>query len=167
MPIREDGSAFPLMTDGLLGAISSELTASGLPGLCFVGALPGAAIAMDYIESPNGCGGMLWVRLNTMFPSSDFPFPDTTGQTGIYAMEFEVGLLRNAPTLDGRNRLPTVEHQLDATRIQLADMAAMRRAICAYLQTNNRTFAIGVYTPVGPEGGALGGGWTVTVQEEF
>jgi hypothetical protein len=63
--------------------------------------------------------------------------------------------------------LPSVDDQLSATRTQMAEMAAMRRAIrcCMAADEDGKeiSYALGVYTPAGPEGGCVGGGWSVIV----
>jgi hypothetical protein len=56
---------------------------------------------------------------------------------------------------------PTAEQQFEATRLQMADMQAMRRAIQCCLAKDKHV--LGAYTPIGPDGNAVGGTWTVSI----
>lgn len=163
MPLKEDVIAYPLLP-GLVGAIDSEFQSSGIDKPAFLGILPGQLVAFDYCGGDE-CGGQTWVRLSSLYPSNNFPATDPTLNTwGTMAAVIEVGTVRCAPLPDRGDEFPTAEQYLDATREALADMAAMRRAICKYLSSIERDFILNPYVPVGPEGGCLGGIWTVTVR---
>lgn len=163
---RDDIIALPIM-EGLAAAVELELRDSGLADVAFAGVRPGEEVAFDYVED-DSCG-QAWVRLSTAVPSSSFPTQNESPMmnwVGV-ATEFEVGIVRCIPVEDARPL--TVEEYLSATSDQLADMAAMRRAICKYLMglaqlpKGKREWILGAYSPLGPEGGGFGGSWTVAV----
>jgi hypothetical protein len=105
-----------------------------------------------------------WVGLLNVFPSKTFPSPAVDLNTCIapIAANVTVGVLR---CYQVRTSGETEAELRDYLDVQMADMAAMRRAIvcCA-----NDGFAIslGTYSPVGPEGGIYGGAWTLVIGEE-
>jgi hypothetical protein len=88
------------------------------------------------------------------------------------AYNIEVGVARCAPMgeLGGPNGYvpPSVMENVEGIRIQLADMAAMRRAIQCCFGSAERDYILGPYTQVDVNGGGcLGGTFVVTVWEEF
>lgn len=144
----------------LADALCQEIADSGLEEPCFCGIMPGAGIALDYVD---GCeaGGMAWVRMVTAFPSQTFPEPDVdiNGCDQAMAFQAEVGIIR-AFRVPDNGEPPTQGDMLTAAEVQMAEMAAMRRAIlCRF----TGTVALGQYTPIGPDGGALGGAWSLSV----
>lgn len=170
--LREDTMVYPTMVK-LAGCLATEFIASGLGQPCFCGLFPGEEAPWDYCDG--NCGktraGQIWVRLVSAFPTQPFPVIDPLG-TCASAMGFdlEVGAIRAAPMITGtaaKPILPTVDAQLESTRIQLAEMAAIRRAIKCCMAENEDggeiSYALGSYSPVGPDGGCVGGSWTVTV----
>ena len=166
---REDDIAYPRMVE-LAACLCTELTASGLPDVCFCGVLPGAMVALD---TCGGCGatgkcGQAWVRLVSVFPSNNFPNPDSAPTcASLLAFELEIGVMRCAPAMDSRGNPPTVAQQLDAVRLQTADMLAMRRAVACCMGGTDNAYFLGTYSPYGPQGGCVGGSWTVVVGQEF
>lgn len=168
---REDTEIYPAMV-ALSGCLCAELTASGLPTPCFCGVLPGANVPMAYcgectgVSGANGCGGQAWVRLDTGFPSVIFPSPaeTTVCNTGL-VVGMEIGVLRCMQTMEEGGEAPSLDEQVRATRLQLADMQAMRRAVmcCDWRRDPDSQLLLSTYTPVGPEGGCVGGTWTFMV----
>lgn len=156
-----DTEAWPTMLR-LVDCLCTELAAAGLD-TCYCGVLPGALIAAQYVDQRTR-QGMAWVRLSGAWPYSTFPSADNTAQClAPIAYEIEIGSLFCAPAFaDSRGTPPSLAAQLEATRVQMAAMAAMRRAIVCCLGTG-KTAALGQYIPIGPEGDVVGGTWTVTV----
>lgn len=158
-----DSLAFPHAA-AIAAAIPDELIARGLDDVCFVGVVPGAAASFDYCGGD--CGGMAWVRVAGLFPSSTtFPYPDAARRPGpiLLAQQFEVGIVR-AIVVPDDGEAPDEETQTAEAGIQLADMRAILAVICGYFTGRDIPFLLGSYTPYGPEGGCTGGSWTVTAQ---
>lgn len=130
--------------------------------LCFCGVLPGAAVANDYITCDKECG-MAYVQLGAATPASGVAVADLNPgncSSGI-GLEIEMGIFRCYPTMDEDGNPPTMDEAEDATRIQIADMMAMRRAV--HCCNENKDFIMGIYTPIGPEGNSVGGVWSLTL----
>lgn len=164
--VVEDRIAWPVLIQ-LADCLCTELVTAGLPPTCICAPFPGEAVATDYVNQDQG---MAWVRLASMFPSSAFPAQDGTASGCLMPMaaQLEVGVLYCAPVTQGRsNRTPPgLSAMFDSTRLQMAAMAAMLRAIeCCLGAANRKSVALGAYAPLGPDGGVVGGTWTVTVAE--
>lgn len=154
---KEDQDFWPIMLS-LRDCLCEEIAASGLPPVCRCEVMPGAAPVYDFIEE-----GQAWVRLVSAFPSLIFPTQDQTPRNCATPRvgQFEVGIIRCAPMMSEGGDAPSAEEEFEAVRLQLADMQAMRRAIQCCM--GKMKHVLGVYTPIGPEGGALGGTWQVWV----
>ena len=168
---REDPDIYPALV-ALSACLCAELTASGLPTPCFCGVLPGANVPMSYCGECGGfsdakCGGQAWVRLDSVFPSTIFPSPADTTQcsTGL-AASIEIGVLRCMQVMEEGGEAPSLDEQVRATRLQMADMQAMRRAVmcCDWRADPDHKILLTTYVPVGPEGGCVGGTWTFMVE---
>lgn len=159
--VREDTNIYPLLVK-MLGCLEAEFTRSGLSSSHFT-LVHGAEYALDMLGEGE-CEARVWVHLITAFPSAAFPSVDETTSmvASPLAYEVQVGVARCAPTVD-RRYTPSVEEYLDAARMQMADMAAMRRAICACLVEAEREFVLATYEPQGPLGGLVWGTWTLTI----
>lgn len=163
MARRGDTMILPLMA-GLLGAIAAELQKRELEPVGDMGIRPGEQTAFDYVGVGNDdeCS-QAWVRLVSGAPTNSFPDQNgTVVQWNKMAFNLEVGLMRCVPTGEPNNP-PSLEEYYAAADDQLADMAAMRTAICNYLHRVPRDFVLGIYTPYGPMGGVAGGSWQVQV----
>lgn len=138
--------------------LCEEIESRNLPEVCFCSVVPGAQTIYDFSE-----GGQAWVRLQTAFPTRTFPQQDESLRNcaaGI-AYGLEIGIVRCAPMLSEDGDPPSAAEQFEATRLQMADMMAMRAAIqCCMAKKDS---LLSTYVPIGPEGGALGGSWTVWV----
>lgn len=156
--VREDIVAYPVLVD-LLACLEHELTARGLsvPGIFAVE--PGQLPAFDMSEE--GCD-QGWVVGNTIAPSLIFPTPDTisTGLSDKLVVTATMGIVRCSEGLDDNGAAPDADMKLADARIQYADMAAMKAAICKCLKAAKRKFVLGTYTSLGPNGLQVGGQWT-------
>lgn len=159
--LRTDLWVWPTMAR-LAECLCNEIVAAGLPPTCLCGILPGEQVDASYVNSKEG---MAWVRLAGGYPYNVFPNASLNGTTCAMplAFELEVGALWCAPVGDSRGNPPTMEAQFATTEIQVAAMAAMHRAIICCMPTERATAALGLYTPAGPEGGVVGGTWSVVV----
>lgn len=159
--LREDTLVWPAL-QALVSCLCQEVTASGLPALCFCGLLPGEQPAGDYVSE---AGGMAWVRVVSAYPSTTFPAQDSTAVCGSsLAFEIEMGVAYCTPVMSDLGDPPDVASQYEAVMVQMAAMAAMRRALICCLSTQ-RDAVLGAYSPIGPEGGIVGGTWQVWLAE--
>lgn len=168
--VREDSGVYPVTT-ALLGCLQTEFQESGLGTPDVLTVLPGQDIAVyigfgdDGEPLANMCL-QVWVRLSSAFVSVNFPTQDTThpNTQRPLAFELEVGAIRcmSVGDEDGEGAAP--EDLLAAARLQMADMAAMKRAICQCLQIARRNYLLEDYAPQGPLGGIVGGSWSVIVE---
>lgn len=161
----EDKIAWPVQVQ-LADCLCAELIESGLPPTCICSPMPGEAIAADYVSPEQG---MAWVRVSSVYPSSVFPAQDQSASGCLMpmAVQLEVGVLYCAPVVEGRSKNPPgLAQMFDSARLQMAAMAAMLRAIeCCLGAASRKGVSLGPYTPLGPEGGVVGGSWQVTVAE--
>jgi len=159
------------MLDILLAAAVVELRKMGDDELCASAVYPGEGVPLDYASMDTGCGGMLWVRLTTAYPSASFPSPVQTIDNCARRLAFpvEMGLMRPAPIpenfVTGEMDLPgDAEHDAAATR-QLNDMEAMYRAIRVAAE-DIELVVVGSYSPYGPVGGTVGGTWSLQIGDD-
>lgn len=155
--------AMPLALERLKG----ELTKAGpIPEDAFFGVFPGVLVPLDYVTE---CGLMAWVRMATAWPSTSFPNQSIQPNNcaAPLALGLEMGVMRPAavPEAFGKEvSLPSDVDQLSETLQMLADMRAMKRAIQS-LDDQVDVVLLGGYTPLGPEGAAVGGIWTFSAGE--
>lgn len=175
MALREDTSVYPLIID-LSACLCLELAAAEGPELCYCGPTTGN-ITLDYCGGAcdgDGCGGQAWVRLVDAFPSSVFPTADNilSNCRSPWAYQLEVGVARCAPMGEantvGGYTPPTMEQNVEALRLQAADLAAVRRAIICCFGKTDRDYVVGAYSQIDVNGGGcLGGTISLWVREEF
>jgi hypothetical protein len=166
---REEDIVYPAIIQ-LSSCLCLEITNSGLPEPCSCGPIVGDLV-YDYCSncSDGKCGGQAWVRLVDAFPSRDFPSPSSvlSNCNDPLAYTLEIGIVRCKPL--GKNSSvhgytpPTLEENVSALRLQLADMAAMRRAIQCCFGQGDLSYIVGSYTPSPVDGDCLGGLFNVTV----
>lgn len=154
----------------LLDAFNEELIRDGSrEELCALTIYPGNAIVIDY-GAGEGCGGMGWVRLVSSAPTVRFPNADLSVDNCTYSLAHvvEIGLMRPAPLpgeFAGEISLPDDEEHRAASVRQIDDMELMHRAL-KEARNDIPLTVIGGYTPLGPEGGAVGGTWSITVGDD-
>lgn len=120
---------------------------------------PGVSVAFDLGDDLEDCA-QGWVNLVTAYPTQDFPEP-AAGYigcpSGVYALTIDVGVVRCISA----DEVPDPDVLQPALDTQLADMASLRRAICRYASENDLQVTFDGYLGYGPEGGAVGGWWTI------
>jgi hypothetical protein len=173
--LREDTIVYPTLIQ-LAACLCLEMEASGGPPLCYCGPIAGEVV-MDYCGggcAEAGCGGQAWVRFTDAFPSTTFPGADSTLSNckAPLAATLEIGVARCMPMgeASGTNGYlpPTMQQNVDALRLQLADMAAMRRAVQCCFGQNDADYILGAYNQsMVNGGGCLGGTFNVLVWEDF
>ena len=116
------------------------------------------------------CQGLAWVRPSGFFPSSGvFPVQDPAPQpkgVSAWAITLELGAVRCAPVGD-ENTIPTGAEWDATTQAVMDDAAAMRRAICCFIEAvPNRAKNVlpGVWQPLSIQGGCVGGIIPVTLR---
>lgn len=116
------------------------------------------------------CAGLAWVRVVSFNPSSGvFPLQDEAPLpkgVSAWAITLELGAIRCAPTPEA-NRIPTGDEWDNVFQAIMDDGAAMRRAICCFIDSRagrSRRVLPGQWQPISVEGGCTGGAMTVTIQ---
>lgn len=116
------------------------------------------------------CQGLAWVRPASFFPSSAvFPTQDPApvrGGTKAWAVTLELGAVRCAPVGD-ENTIPTGAEWDATVQAVMDDAAAMRRAICCFIDASpGRSIRVlpGTWQPIEVQGGCVGGILPVTIQ---
>lgn len=150
----------------LISKVMAELQKPGQNAdLCAIGPMPGSDVPYDYGQE--SCGGILWVRLASANPSASFPLADVTVDNCAVTLAYplELGIMRPAPLAEMMGeelQLPTDAENAAAVEQQMKDLESMYIAIRA-LGDDVESVLPGIYTPRGPEGGVVGGTWTLTV----
>jgi hypothetical protein len=149
----------------LAGCLCAEIAASDTPEPCFCGVMPGIRIAVDYVGMCEDRDGMAWTSLTLAYPASSVGVVDQTlnnCSTGI-GIEIQIGIMRSAPTMDAEGNPPDEAMQLATSQIQTADMLSMIKAVQCCEEMQRYDHILSQYNPVGPEGYAVGGFFTVMV----
>lgn len=165
-----DPMVMPLARD-LLDCYKIEIAKVASPP-AHVGLRPGTVV--DHLLSTSHdecCEGLAWVRPAGFFPSSGvFPAQDATPLKSAlparaWAVTLEMGAIRCSPT-PGPNTIPSTEEWDAVTQAVMDDAAAMRRALCCFIEAKQfrrgRTLP-GAWQPLAVQGGCVGGVLTVTV----
>jgi len=136
--------------------LCAQILTDGLPPVCVCGVMPGDEVALDYAGDCDDACGMAWVRLTTAYPSVQIGIPSSTpgNCTKAIGIEIEIGIVRCLDVGDGGTP-PEVASLTASAVLQIADMMAMWRAV--YCCQNAQDFIVGQYTPIGPQGGLIGG----------
>lgn len=116
------------------------------------------------------CEGLAWVRPSGFYPSSaTFPQQDElVSPKGVlaWAVTLELGAVRCAPTPDA-DSIPSPEEWDATTQAVMDDAAAIRRAICCFIDAKPgraRNVVPGLWQPLSVQGGCVGGIMPVTVR---
>ena len=154
-------------------ALYDELQTKGITAPCAAAVVSGAAPALDRgLDETAGCCGQLWVRLVSLYPSTEaFPDQDATPrrlEDMSWAVQLEVGLVRPAPVIQevaGEAVLPPMEEEQEAAAVAVTDAAIIRQALMSnYAEDQDVAVVLGAFVPFGPDGGIVGGATNVTVQ---
>ena len=116
------------------------------------------------------CQGLAWVRPAGFFPSSSvFPTQDAAPVKGgprAWGITLELGAVRCAP-VGTEDTIPTEEEWDTTVQAVMDDAAAMRRAVCCFIDAKpGRSGRVlpGLWQPIEVQGGCVGGLMTVVVQ---
>jgi hypothetical protein len=155
---------FDVLTE-VAACLCAQIQIDGLPEPCFCGVVPGEAIAIDYAGDCAPLCGMAWVRLSNVYSAASVGvasvLPGNCGRsTGI---DIEVGIVRCISAGDSDGSPPSPEELQDATELQLADAMVLQRTLICCDALDSGSIIMGTYTPVGPQGGVVGGTVLVSV----
>ena len=146
----------------LLGEMAIQLERCAKP-VCQLMFQPGDTTDWAYCDCEgDDCSGFAYVRLVTSYPSDEFPL-QSDGVLCSYPIthQLEVGVVR-CIAVEDEGELPTKDELTLIALEQMEDQAALRYAI------NNaapRMNSLDNWVPEGPQGGCIGGHWTLYVSE--
>lgn len=132
---------------------------------------PGNVVAnLLSINEDECCEGLAWVRPSSFYPTgaAGFPVQDSApikGGTRAWAITLELGAVRCAPTGD-EHSVPTADDWDLTTQAVMDDAAAMRRALCCFIDAKaGRSGKVlpGLWQPTDIQGGCVGGILPVTI----
>ena len=131
---------------------------------------PGANAPWDACgETGDGAEGQAWIAVPRVYPSDNFPSETIDAHRCFprgYAAELTVGVLRCAATIDSAGDAPTSEQvTADALKVSRDRALALDAIVCCLIgdDADPGIYRMGAWTPLGPDGGCVGGQWTVTV----
>ena len=157
------------LQDILIGMVMDELQKpDGDTNFCYVGQYPGVGIPGD-IGAGSGCSGSLWARFAGMGPSVSFPTIGITANNCTYELVYsiEVGIFRVMPlgtNFGGKYQPPSAKENADINLKIIHDAHCLEAAVKRFIKEGHAEDAIiGTYAQTGPEGGLVGGSWTITV----
>jgi hypothetical protein len=154
----------------LLEELSAGLEEAGLlESMCAITVFPGTAVPVDYVGG-DSCSSMAWVRHVSSNPTVRFPSADASIDNCAYTLAhiIEVGIIRPSPIpmSDGNTvDLPDDIAHFNSAMELADDMILMKDAIARAAKSIDFVI-LGSYVPVGPEGGAVGGTWTLTAGDD-
>lgn len=168
----EDPMVMPLAIE-LLDCLNQEIQKVADPPK-HVQLRTGEVVVADLSSTCNECcEGLAWVRVSGFYPAGvQFPAQDEVltqkGVTG-WAITLEMGVLRCAPTPEPDECITAEQHMALAQAVQ-DDAAAMRRAMCCFIESTAvpslraQQVVPGLWQPTPTEGGCAGGILPVTVR---
>lgn len=152
----------------LLTAVTDRLDGFAVP-VCRAFLAPGAQVPWDTCcDCGSGAEGQAWVAVERMYPANGLA-QDTSPQRchpREYAADVVVGILRCAHTVDDQGNAPAASVvSADAEKVA-RDRKILRDALlCGFVgeEGDPGEFRLGVWQPLGPGGGCVGGAWSATI----
>ncbi len=154
------------LAEQMLACLVGTLDAAEVP-VCRAVWHPGAEVPWDACgQTVGGVEGQAWVAVRRVWPTDRFPAepsgPQERELTGM-AVELRVGVLRCAATVDASGHPPSpADVSADADKAS-RDRALTAHAIVCCALNDDASWMLGGWEPMGPQGGCVGGAWTVTV----
>lgn len=149
--------------DAVRNAMEEKFEAGGYDAFCLLTLLPGEQVPFDYCSRCD-CG-MAWVRLVSLQPPEEQL--DSRIETRCFtelSMTIEVGHVFGAPWPDADGDLPEPEDHRAAALRQLDSADIMLQSLLCTELPDDEVVTRPTYTPIGPDGGCLGGAWSATVR---
>lgn len=130
---------------------------------CSITIQPGNAVVFDFGDE--GCEGMAWVRLVAANPTVAFPTADTSMNNCVQLLAFvvEVGMIGPAPKIEDQFGTFVVPEDTELFEASMRQAEELQMMYAAIRSADIPQKVVGDYTPQGPEGGVMGGTWTLTV----
>jgi hypothetical protein len=155
------------IAESLLSCVESRLALYDA-GVCRSFVAPGNPPAWDACCECGEGEGMAWVQIAEVFPTDNFPLPQSAAMRCVPAgqgVQLSIGILRCAAVLDDQGRAPSSERLTSDAAKVARDRAIVSEAIrCCYLEdADPGTYVIGSWTPLGPNGGCVGGSTSLTL----
>lgn len=157
--------------ESLLACVEATLAKYDAP-TCRSFIAPGTPPPWDVCCDCGTGDGMAWVQIASVNPTDDFPTAATGAMRctpGEQSVSYNIVVLRCAATVDDQGRPPSSERLIaDARKVQ-RDRAIISEAIrCCFLEdADPGTYVIGSWTPLGPNGGCVGGSTTLSLAAPF
>jgi hypothetical protein len=143
-------------------AMLEACVAEKFGSLCGWGVVAGDQPSLDFCGECDGGGcGQWWIAVQSIYPFTTFPIADDTADCATeLGISLIVGVTRCFPIPEDGTP-PTHEQHAEAFAEQMADALALRTAIaCCPV---GYKVALGSWTNIGPDGGCLGGSWSINV----
>lgn len=137
----------------------------GTEEMCFCGVVPGEQyLDMAGVGDCDGAAGQAWVRLAGAYPSTQPGVAEVSPDNCAMPLGFdiELGILRFFGMEDDGQPWSAAE-VLAAALLQTRDVGIIQRAVNCCESLPAKSFVLGQYTPIGPEGFLMGGTWTLSV----
>lgn len=151
----------------MAACLLAQIRKDQLPEPCWVGIIPGAQAVANFMPecfTGDGPDGAAWVRMVTGYPSMEPGLQIESPLDSLIApmgYELEVGIVRSLPIPEeGLDPAQSAE----VTTLQMRDMLCIRAAILCCTIFERGDLLLGPYTPLGPEGGTVGGSFQVGIQ---
>lgn len=140
----------------ILATVVELVAAQGWEPLCMVEVVPGQQVALDYCDRCDS--GMAWGRVADITAVLDEAGGGSACATA-WNVSIEVGMVRGAPIMHADGEPPTPEEQAEAADRQRIETDLIFQALtCTDLTADVRVQPL-IYTPIGPDGGCVGGAW--------
>lgn len=157
MPYTPDSLIMPIL-QAVLQCVCDEFTEAGLNDHCECALIPGVG-STPFPPAPGM--GTAWVGVNYIYPTTAIPEQAIGGDCSAnLGANITVGSMRCYKIT---KETPSVDDMLLYMDKQMADMAALRRAIMCCDGLKDYEMVVGQYTPIEFTGGMFGGAWTVDV----
>lgn len=144
--------------EAVVACLGESIKAVGAPPTCFLGVVPGDAASFEYVGECTDQCGMAWVRMVSLYPSSSTGVADVSvGNCGKGSgLDLELGVMRCTSVGEGAEP-PTPQELAESTALATLDAQAMFRTVACCDIFSEKDYIVGTYTPLGPEGGLVGG----------
>lgn len=155
----------------LLDCAKALLAQTAFGPVCSASISPGEQVAWDRVGTcePNGYGGeencgQLYLRPAGAYHSEIFPIESTQRTCKLpLAYTFELGILRCFPVPDIEDDPTSDEMMTDWGLSCMEDQAALYQALLCCGTPRFGDVAVVDWEPVGPQGGVIGGFWTIQI----
>lgn len=140
-------------------------------GTCRTFVAPGSAPPWDVCcRCDKDHEGQAWVAVQRYFPTVTFPGEAAAPlrcKPDQYGVTLNIGVLRCASTIDDAGNVPSVDLLMDEALKVSRDRTLVQYALlCRFAEDADLypgQIALGAWTPLGPQGGCVGGLTTVTI----